>query len=109
MRNDFDANGSFHSTRIGRRDLLKTGALAAGLGMSDAALGAGGRAESVRDRLWLWGHYEGSHNEHYGLPAKSRITPVEAAYYMSIPNVIFIRYEGKPELPFDQYAVPFRS
>jgi hypothetical protein len=93
---------------IARRDILKTGTLAA-LGMPPSATAADAREESVRERFWLWGHYEGSHNDHYGLPAKSRITPVEAAFYMAIPNVIFIRYDGKPDLPFDQYAVPFRS
>lgn len=63
---------------------------------------------SVRDRLWLWGHPAGAHDKGYDLPGPSRITPVEAAYYMSIPNVIMVRYEGKPEMPFAQYAIPFR-
>ena len=73
MRNDLERKGSFNRSGMGRRDILKTGALAAALGKSDAAFAAVGRQESVRDRLWLWGHYEGSHNTHYNLPAKSRI------------------------------------
>ena len=32
----------------------------------------------VRDRLWLWGHEPGSHNKGWNLPAKSRVTAVEA-------------------------------
>jgi hypothetical protein len=67
------------------------------------------RQSSVRDRLWLWGHDAGSHNDAWGLPGPSRITPVEAAFYLGIPNVIMVRYSGRPPLPFDQYAVPFRS
>jgi hypothetical protein len=63
----------------------------------------------VKDRLWLWGHDAGSHNESCGLPRPSRITPVEAASYLDIPNIIMVRYLGRPSLPFDQYAVPFRS
>ena len=29
----------------------------------------------VRDRLWLWGHPAGSHNQQYGLVQQSHITP----------------------------------
>jgi hypothetical protein len=36
------------------------------------------------------------------------MTPLEAACYLGTPNLILIRYEGKPEMPFDQYAIPFR-
>lgn len=67
------------------------------------------RSSVVKDRLWLWGHDAGSHNESWGLPKPSRITPVEAAFYLGVPNVIMVRYLGRPALPFDQYAVPFRS
>jgi hypothetical protein len=67
------------------------------------------RQPGVRDRLWLWGHDAGSHNESWGLPKPSRITPVEAAFYLGVPNVIMVQYSGRPPLPFDQFAVPFRS
>lgn len=63
----------------------------------------------VRDRLWLWSHEPGSHDEGWNLPAKSRITPVEAAFYMKIPNVIMVRYGAVPLLPDAQYTVPFRG
>jgi hypothetical protein len=61
------------------------------------------------DKLWLWCHDAGAHNESWGLPGPSRITPVEAAFYLNIPNVIMVRYQGRPSLPFDQYAIPFQS
>jgi hypothetical protein len=34
---------------------------------------------------------------------------VEAAGYMGIPNVIMVRYRGKPSPPFGQFAVPFKA
>ena len=63
----------------------------------------------VRDRFWLWGHETGSHNSGYDIPSQSRITPVEAAFYMRIPNMIMVRY-GAKALPLDsQYVLPFRG
>ena len=63
----------------------------------------------VRRRLWLWGHDAGSHDTEWLLPGSSRITPVEAAFYMGIPNAIMVRY-GKGSLgPTAQYTVPFRA
>ena len=37
---------------------------------------------TVQDKLWLWGHDAGAHNEGWGLPQPSRITPTEAAFYL---------------------------
>ena len=71
--------------------------------------GAVFRKETVRDRLWVWAHEAGVYNGAWGLPGDSRITPVDGAHYLGVPNIIFIRYEGKPEPPFNQYAIPFRS
>lgn len=64
---------------------------------------------SARDRFWLWAHQEGSHNDQYNLPGKSRMTPVEAAHYLGIPNLMMVGYGGQPEPPFDQYAKPMAS
>jgi hypothetical protein len=63
----------------------------------------------VYDRLWLWGHDAGSHNNLWNLPTESRITPVEAAFYMRIPNVIMVRYRRESMPPTVQYSVPFRA
>ena len=65
--------------------------------------------DEVRDRLWVWAHEAGVYNDHWGLPGGSRITPVEGAHYLGIPNAIFVRYSGHPEPPFERYALPFRS
>ncbi len=99
---------------LNRRDCLKTLAVAAaaatGVGMAGTSTGQRkSPTVAVRDRLWVWAHMEGSYNGSWGLPRTSRITPVEGAHYLGVPNVIFIRYEGKPAPPFAQYAIPFRS
>jgi hypothetical protein len=64
---------------------------------------------TVQSKLWLWGHDAGAHNDGWGLPKPSRITPTEAAVYLGIPNLIMVRYLGRPPIPFDQYALPFRA
>lgn len=79
-----------------------------GLGLLDN-VSAGAEPTRVRDRLWVWGHYEGVYNGAYGLPGTSRITPLEGASYLGARNLIFIRYQGKPAYPWDQYAIPFRA
>lgn len=65
-------------------------------------------ANTIRDRCWLWGHEAGSHNREWNLPSASRITPVEAAGYLGVPNLLMIRYDGKPEMPFNQHTIPMR-
>ena len=64
---------------------------------------------TVRERLWIWGHEAGAHNHAWGLPRLSRITPVEAALYMGVPNVNLVRYENEPAPPYAQYALPFKA
>ena len=63
---------------------------------------------TVHDSLWLWSHVAGSYNGAYNLPGKSRISPAEAAYYMSIPNIYMIHLKDKPEPPLEQYALAFK-
>jgi len=65
--------------------------------------------ETIRDWLWIWGHYEGSHNNAWNLEGVSRMTPLEGAAYMGVPNLIMVRYRDLPAPPFDQYAIPLRS
>lgn len=71
----------------------------------------GSSAETVRDRLWIWGHPAGAYNTSYlfAWPRKSSIEPVPAAQWMGIPNMIFVHYDGKPAPPFDAYYEPFKS
>lgn len=57
-----------------------------------------------REKMWLWGHDAGSHDG-CGLPKKSRMTPLEGAMYLGIPNVCRVVYGGKPEPPFEQDAL----
>ncbi len=70
------------------------------------------RRETVRDRLWLWGHPASVYNDRYlpDLPKnESKIEPVAAADYMGIRNMIFIRYYGQPNPPFADYYRPFKK
>ena len=60
----------------------------------------------VRDRLWIWGHQEGSHNGRYHLPGDSRMTVAEAAYYLDLPNALMMCFAGLPEpASFEQHAL----
>ena len=63
----------------------------------------------TRDAIWLWAHEAGTHNTYPGLPGPSRITPLEAACYLGIGNLIMVCYGDKPEPPFERYALPMRS
>jgi hypothetical protein len=109
-----------------RRDFLRKLAIAGG---TWASLGAGlpeaGASSSrvakllgkstVRDKLWIWGHVEGSHNHEYGLQGLSRMTPAEGAFYLGIPNIIMVAYRSDkepckmlPAPPYDPYLISFR-
>ncbi len=81
-----------------------------GLPLGPAVVAASKATPSkVRDRFWAWAHDAHCYDNSYGLPRNGRITPVEGAHYLGVPNVIFVRYAGKPAPPFEQYAVPFKS
>lgn len=63
---------------------------------------------STRDRFWLWAHDAGSHDKDWDIQGSSRITPVEAAFYLSIPNVVMVRFNETSLPPSVQYSVAFR-
>jgi hypothetical protein len=71
--------------------------------------GAPAEERTVRDRFWIWAHEAHAYDNAWGLQRNGRITPVEGAYYLGVPNIILIRCEAKPAPPFEQYAVPFQS
>lgn len=67
-------------------------------------------AETVRDRLWIWGRPAGTYNQtHFRkTDLRSTIEPVAGAQQMGIPNVIFISSDHiKP--PYDSYYRPFEK
>lgn len=66
--------------------------------------------ETVRERLWMWAHATGVYNDNYLLPLgrKSTIAPVDAVQWMGLRNVMFIRYAGHPQPPFETYYQPFQ-
>jgi hypothetical protein len=63
---------------------------------------------ALRDRLWLWGHERGSHDGLFGLTRTSRITPVEAAQYMGLRNLVMVTFADKPLPPYDQHLIAMR-
>ncbi len=75
----------------------------------EAAMAQPERHDIVKDHLWIWAHDAAFYGSGSGLPEVAHITPIEGAFFMGIPNVMFIRYQGIPEPPFEQYTVPFRS
>lgn len=93
-----------------RRDVLCTAAAgtAALLSNVPSTVAAETPEQTARDKLWIWTHVAGSHNKDWNIPKPSRMTPLEGAVYLGVPNLMFIRYEDKPELPFDPYAISFR-
>ena len=56
--------------------------------------------QKLQDHLYLWCHNPGSYNSIEGLNDKSSLTPVEAAGFMGIENIIMVSYGGKPVPPF---------
>jgi hypothetical protein len=57
------------------------------------------------DKMWIWGHEAGSHDNSWGLKGRSRMTPAEGACYLGVPNLIMVRYNNKPAPPFDKYLM----
>ena len=56
------------------------------------------------EKLWNWGHLEGSHNE---VIADCKMTPEEYAEEYGIKNAFIVSYAGNIQPPFDDYAKRF--
>jgi hypothetical protein len=76
---------------------------------------------TARDRMWIFTVEAGLTDDYLeagGVRGGSRMTPAEGAFYLNLPNLIFVRADGRPPLPklqgwrskatFDQYAISFR-
>jgi hypothetical protein len=61
----------------------------------------------VKDKLWNWGHLEGSHNKCTGLNCK--MTPEEFAEEYGIKNAFIVSYGGNIQPPFGEMAKRFTS
>ena len=57
------------------------------------------------DKLWNWGHLEGSHNEITGHNCK--MTPEQFAEEYGIRNAFIVSYGGNIQVPFDSFAERF--
>jgi len=81
-------------------------------------------ASTVRDHLWLFAcppNADGAYLENAGIRGGSRMTPVEGAFWLGTPNLLFITqgykrpramwYEskGKVKTTMEQWAIAFES
>jgi hypothetical protein len=105
-----------------RRKFLKCAGLLPGL---PATVRAGAANSTVRDRLWIFTVYAGGNNKEHQAKhhindyaaGGSRMTPAEGAFWLGVPNLLFIRAKDIPPLPsaepgrkrtsFEQYAMSF--
>ncbi len=70
---------------------------------------------TIREKLWLWAQPANAHgpDSRWKTPRESRITPVEAAVYMGIPNLHMV-WQWRPDYPeplpsWRQYALPLNG
>ena len=63
--------------------------------------------KKAKDKFWLWGHEAGVHNAYVKLGGTSRMTPMEAACYMGVDNLVMVNFTGQSIPPFDQLALSF--
>jgi len=62
---------------------------------------------TVRDKLWLFGApIIERRGERAGGPQEHRMTALEGACYLGLPNSLFVTQHNFPEPPFDSYARP---
>ncbi len=67
--------------------------------------------ETVRDRMWIFTVFGGGDNNFLedGGYGRSRMTPAEGAFYLNVPNLLFIRKAGIPLMKeYPLYAESFR-
>ena len=63
---------------------------------------------SLKEHVYLWCHNAGVYNDGIpGLEGKSLMTPVEAAEFMGIDNILMVSYAGKPTPPFEPIQKQF--
>src|ERR1700733_14385532 len=98
---------AFNRRTLIRAAVLGSAQLAVKLPRLHASATPGGTVDS---RFWLWSHIAGAYAGTSGLVGPSLITPVEAAFYLGIPNVFMVEYNGKPSpAQWKQSSVAFKS
>ena len=88
---------------LGSMAMAATGALGATAGNLLAAETKAGASlnATVRDRLWIFAVYTGANDSHLKTGngrGGSRITPAEGAFWLGVPNLLFIRAYDVPHL-----------
>ena len=103
------------SGRTSRREFVK-GLATAGVGVAAGCQSACGKGsfygETIRDRLWMWGHHPDMSSRSV---AKSKVWPgrsvdqAEGCRLMGIPNNCVIRWGNKPAYPWGDYFEQFKA
>ncbi|MBT7161912.1 MAG: hypothetical protein HN904_03990 [Victivallales bacterium] len=62
----------------------------------------------VRDQFWIWGQEANGHS-FYALGGTSKMTAVEGAFYLGIPNCCRVVMADQPRPPFDQDSIAMDS
>lgn len=96
---------------IRRRDILKSVVILGGTSLLPVPAPAQDTRITVRDRFWVYGQEPGAiDGKEYAPKGHSYITAVEAASYLSVPNLIFEFCWRHPELQAHawQLTIPMR-
>ena len=116
-------DGMSRRAMLGSMATVAAGTLGATAGISLAAESNTGASSgaTVRDRLWIFSCAHGTKNgylERAKVSGGSRMTPAEGAFWLGVPNLLFIRNGNIPPLPstetarvktsFEQYAISFQ-
>lgn len=65
--------------------------------------------QNLKEHLYIWCHNPGVYNTIAALNDQSFMTPVDAADYMGIENIIMVSYGGKPVPPFAPLQEEFKK
>ena len=94
---------------VNRKEFLKNAAAfgcCAAAGCRTSSCG-GFYGETVRDRLWMWGHHIDCWKRTKGWPGPS-VDQADGCQAMGIPNVCVIRFCNLPRYPWGDYFEQFR-
>ena len=57
----------------------------------------------LRDKFWIWGQGAGTHHsaERFKLVGENKMSPIEGARYLGIPNMCRVVMDGDLQVPID--------
>ncbi|MCL2518107.1 MAG: hypothetical protein FWF15_06035 [Oscillospiraceae bacterium] len=60
---------------------------------------------SFKEKMWIWGHDAGQHNGICNITGLSKMSPLEGAMYLGVPNMCRVIHGNMPEPPFERDAL----